>query len=63
MTGDDDPLVPHDNSHILKELMPHAELFVFPGGHHCVMIEKADQYNKKVIEFFKSTAAKPTNPP
>jgi len=53
MTGDDDPLVPPENSYILKELIPHAELVVFPGGHHCVMIEKADQFNQKVIDFFK----------
>ena len=54
MTGDDDPLVPPENSYILKELIPHAELVVFPGGHHCVMIEKSDQYNQKVIDFFKA---------
>ena len=54
MTGDDDPLVPPENSHVLKELIPHAELVVIPGGHHCVMIEKADQYNQKVINFFKA---------
>jgi pimeloyl-ACP methyl ester carboxylesterase len=54
MTGDGDPLVPPENSHVLKELIPHAELVVFPGGHHCVMIEKADQYNQKLIDFFKA---------
>jgi len=54
MTGDDDPLVPPENSYILKELVPHAELVVFPGGHHCVMIAEADQYNQKVIDFFKA---------
>jgi len=54
MTGDDDPLVPPENSYILKELIPHAELVVFPGGHHCVMIENADEYNQKVIDFFKT---------
>ena len=54
MTGDDDPLVPPENSHILKELIPGSELFVFPGGRHCVMIEKADLFNQKVVEFFKA---------
>ena len=56
MTGDDDPLVPPENSNILKELIPHAEQFVFTGGRHCVMIEKADQYNQKVIDFFKTNS-------
>jgi len=54
MTGDDDPLVPPENSNILKKLIPHAELFVFPGARHCALIEKADQYNKNVIDFFKA---------
>jgi pimeloyl-ACP methyl ester carboxylesterase len=52
MTGDDDPLVPPENSQILKELIPEAELSVFPGGRHCFFIEKAEQFNEKAIEFF-----------
>ena len=55
LTGDRDPLVPPENSYVLKELIPHAELLVFPGGHHCAMIENADQFNLTVIEFFKDT--------
>ena len=53
LTGDDDPLVPPENSEILKELIPHADLFVFPGGRHCAIIENANDYNQKVIDFFK----------
>jgi pimeloyl-ACP methyl ester carboxylesterase len=56
VTGDDDPLVPPENSHILKELIPHAELFVFPDCRHCVIVEKADQFNQKVIDFFKANS-------
>ena len=56
MTGDDDPLVPPENSHILRELIPGAELFVFPGGRHCIVIEKADPFNEKAIEFFKANS-------
>ena len=54
MTGEDDPLVPPENSYVLQDLIPHADLFVFPGGRHCVLIEKADQFNQKVIDFFKA---------
>jgi pimeloyl-ACP methyl ester carboxylesterase len=54
MTGDDDPLVPPENSYTLKELLPHAELFIFPGGRHCALIEKAEQFNIKVIRFLKA---------
>ena len=56
MTGDDDPLVPPENSNIMKELIPRAELFVLPGGRHCVVIEKADQFNEKVIDFLKANS-------
>lgn len=53
MTGDDDPLVPPENSFNLKELLPHAQLSVFPKGRHCFFIEFADRFNKEVISFFK----------
>ena len=53
MAGDDDPLVPSENSKILKELMPEAELCYFPGLRHCFFIEDADRFNRKAIDFFK----------
>jgi pimeloyl-ACP methyl ester carboxylesterase len=53
MTGGDDPLVPPENSHILQELIPGAELSVFPGGRHCFFIEQAEQFNNQVVDFFK----------
>jgi len=56
MTGEDDPLVPPENSYVLQDLIPHADLFVFPGGRHCALIEKADQFNEKVIDFFKANS-------
>ena len=52
MTGDDDPLVPPGNSHILKDLIPGADLYVFAGGRHCFFMEYADAFNKKVVDFF-----------
>ena len=54
LSGDDDPLVPPDNSKILKQLMPWAELNFFPGCRHCFFIEEAAQFNRKVISFLKS---------
>jgi pimeloyl-ACP methyl ester carboxylesterase len=52
MTGDDDPLVPPQNSHVLKELIAGAELSVFAGGRHCFFIEKAGRFNKEAANFF-----------
>ena len=54
MSGNDDRLVPPDNSQILKELIPHAELYFYPGCRHCFFIEKSDAFNQNVIIFLKS---------
>jgi pimeloyl-ACP methyl ester carboxylesterase len=54
MTGDDDPLVPPQNSHILKDLIAGAEISVFADGRHCFFIEYADQFNQKAVDFFKA---------
>ena len=50
-SGDDDPLVPSENSRILKGLMPEAELVMFPGCRHCFFIEADDTFNREVIAF------------
>ena len=52
MTGDEDPLVPPENSFILKDLLPHAQLSVFPKGRHCFFMEFADRFNEEVANFF-----------
>lgn len=52
MTGDDDPLVPPQNSHVLKDLIAGAGLSVFAGGRHCFFIEKAERFNREVADFF-----------
>ena len=56
MTGDDDPLVPPQNSHVLKELIADSELSVFAGVRHCFFIEQADQFNQKAVDFFKANS-------
>lgn len=53
MTGDDDPLVPPQNSFILKEFLPEARLSVFPKGRHGFFMEFAERFNQEVISFFK----------
>jgi pimeloyl-ACP methyl ester carboxylesterase len=51
MTGDDDPLVPPENSRILQELIPQARLVLFPRCHHCFFLEAAEHFNRQVINF------------
>ncbi len=54
MSGDDDPLVPPENSRVLKDLISQSELIFFPGTRHCFFIEAADQFNEKVASFLKT---------
>jgi len=56
MTGDDDPLVPPQNSHVLKNLIAGAELSVFAGGRHCFFMEEADRFNKEAVDFLKANS-------
>ncbi len=53
MTGDDDYLVPSRNSLILKELLPDADLELFPGCRHCFFMEDPAKFNKSVISFLQ----------
>jgi pimeloyl-ACP methyl ester carboxylesterase len=57
-TGDDDPLVPPQNSFLLKELLPAAELSIFPNLRHGFFMEEPVKFNHKIIEFFKSKEVK-----
>jgi len=56
MSGDDDPLVPVENSRILKEHIAHADFVLFPGKRHAFFIEEAERFNKTVVDFLRSTA-------
>ena len=41
LAGDDDPIVPLVNAHIMRRLLPHAELHVYHGGHLGLLTEAA----------------------
>jgi len=51
VAGDDDHLVPSENSQILKELMPWAKLQFLPACRHAFFIEDAELFNREVIAF------------
>ncbi len=52
-TGTEDILVPPENSKILKELIRNSTLIEFNGAGHAIHIERADEFNKKIDEFFR----------
>lgn len=51
ITGDEDIIVPSQNSLNLAARIPRAELIVIPGGSHTFFIEKADEFNRALTEF------------
>lgn len=51
VAGDDDPLIPSENSRILQELMPEAALTLYPGLRHVFFIEDPDRFNNDVLAF------------
>ena len=42
LAGDDDPIIPLVNAHIMRRLLPHAELRVYHGGHLGLLTEAAE---------------------
>ncbi len=53
LTGDRDVLIPPENSKILAERIPGAELNIIPGGGHQVLVEQPEACNSAVLEFLR----------
>lgn len=54
MTGEDDRIIPPENSETLHALLPHATLKTYPNGAHCFMTEQIDAV---VADLLAHTAA------
>ena len=53
ITGEDDTVVPPQNSRNLAARLPHAELAVIENAGHMLFVEKADAFNRIVTEFLR----------
>jgi pimeloyl-ACP methyl ester carboxylesterase len=62
ITGSDDKIVPPDNSRILAERIPDAELAVLPSAGHGYLVEKAAESNTIVLEFLRRHRTAATKP-
>lgn len=58
LSGDDDPIIPVANAHLLTRMIPHARLHLYPGGHLAVLTESDDL--APVVEAFLSEPTEPT---
>jgi len=54
LTGTDDVLIPPANAKIIAERIPNARLIEFSEGGHLFFIEKADEVNRALLNFFQS---------
>lgn len=53
MAGEDDQVVPAENARLLAEKIAGARLELFPGAGHLFFIEKAAEFNRKVLDFLR----------
>jgi len=52
ITGSEDRMMPPDNSKLLAEGVPGAELYMVEGAGHSFFFEKPDEVNRILIDFF-----------
>jgi poly(3-hydroxyalkanoate) depolymerase len=55
MAGDDDPIVPLANGHILAREIPNARLHVVKGGGHLFLLERADESAEVIRRFLDAS--------
>ncbi|MDQ6785360.1 MAG: alpha/beta hydrolase [Acidobacteriota bacterium] len=53
LTGDNDAVVPPQNSANLARAIPNARLEIIKGGSHMFFIEKAEEFNKIITDFLE----------
>lgn len=59
LAGDDDPIIPQVNGHILASLLPHARLHVYHGG-HVELVLRPDLLAPLINEFLTETEPGPS---
>jgi poly(3-hydroxyalkanoate) depolymerase len=61
MSGDDDPIIPLANAHLMHRLIPDSRLHVFGGGHLALITEAAEL--APVVEGFRHEESAPGSRP
>jgi len=51
VTGDEDYVVNPQNSYIMNQSIPNSKLIILRGAGHLAIIERAEDYNKVVLNF------------
>jgi len=59
LAGNDDPIIPLVNAHLMRALLPHAQLHVYDDG-HLGLITSAEELGPLVSQFLTGHASGPT---
>ncbi|MEO1663418.1 MAG: alpha/beta hydrolase [Chloroflexota bacterium] len=54
MVGQQDPIVPPQQAHIIHRGIPHSELIEYPDTGHMMMFERADAYHRDLTAWLKN---------
>jgi poly(3-hydroxyoctanoate) depolymerase len=54
IAGDDDPIVPLTNGHLLSRLIPDSRLHLVPGGGHLFLLEQPTEIAALVTDFLRT---------
>lgn len=57
VVGTSDLLTPPAQAHLIARLIPDAQLEVFPGGGHMLMLERSDELDRLIVDFAHDVGA------
>jgi len=61
ISGSEDKIMPAENSSILAERIPGAELVILPKAGHGYVVECAEESNAIVLDFLRRHRSRPVN--
>ncbi|WP_300674861.1 alpha/beta hydrolase, partial [Desulfoluna sp.] len=51
--GDDDPIVPMENAHILDSVLADSEVVIIPGGGHPTYLNQTETFHRHLVRFLE----------
>jgi pimeloyl-ACP methyl ester carboxylesterase len=63
IAGDEDPLVPVSNAHMLADRIPNAILEIVPGAGHLLLWDDAENLGRRISRFLSRTRTRRTSGP
>ncbi|BCS98653.1 hypothetical protein DSLASN_42850 [Desulfoluna limicola] len=51
--GDDDPIVPEENAHVLDSVLADSHVVILPGGGHPTYINQTETFHRHLVRFLE----------